>query len=93
MIEGYTFIYDESPPNGKPGGAGIFVKHGIQANVRHDLKLDCNFCENLWLETDVNGKMVEEFITEQPSSEFTVGDRLIEDFWFIFAEKFSTQKF
>ena len=56
LINGYKFIYDSAPPNGKPGGVGLFVKEGINISVRHDLRINCNNCENLWIETEVDGK-------------------------------------
>ena len=40
-LRGYQkLIYDPAPSNGTPGGAGIFIKQGIDFTIRNDLKLN-----------------------------------------------------
>ena len=49
-LRGYSkFQYDPSPPDGRPGGAGLFIKNGIDFEIRHDLKLSTEECENIWI--------------------------------------------
>ena len=55
-LSGYDFIYDNSPTNGRPGGAGFFIKNDIDYTIRNDLKLSSPDCENVWIETNINGK-------------------------------------
>ena len=53
-LSGYDFIYDNSPTNGRPGGTGFFIKNDIDYTII--LKLSSPDCENVWIETDINGK-------------------------------------
>ena len=55
-LNGYTFIYDNSPNNGRAGGAGLYIKNGIDFSVRNDLKITSDDCESIWIETKVNDK-------------------------------------
>ena len=55
-LRGYHFVYDNSPSNGKPGGAGLFIKNGVDYKIRNDLKIMSGDCENIWIETTINGK-------------------------------------
>ena len=51
-LEGYEFVFCDSPT--EAGGVGIYVKKNLQYNVRDDLKLEVENCEDKWVEIIVD---------------------------------------
>ena len=37
-LNGYKFIFDDAPDNGRPSGAGLFIKDGVDFKILNDLK-------------------------------------------------------
>ena len=56
-INGYKFFYDDAPPNGTPGGAGVYIRDDLTFQKREDLKLRNVNSEDVWFETHINGKL------------------------------------
>ena len=79
-LNGYQFIYDNAPPDGRAGGAGLFIKNDLDFTLRNDLKINCSECENIWVETMINGQnCICAAIYRHPRQNFTAFQREIVD--------------
>ena len=47
-LQGYTFEHVNSPLSA--GGVGFYISNSLTYNVRKDLSLNTNKCEDLWIE-------------------------------------------
>ena len=55
-IQGYNFIH--TPTCTEYGGAGIYIRSGIKYEIRDDLRLNIDDCEDAWIEVLTNDKSV-----------------------------------
>ena len=51
-LPGYEFKNCDSPT--AAGGVGIYIRENLNFDVRDDLKLDIDNCEDKWIEINVN---------------------------------------
>ena len=57
-LPGYSFLSQSTTL--RAGGVGLYIKNGIQYNVRHDLSFSTDESEMLWIEieSDLNSNMI-----------------------------------
>ena len=53
-IPGYDFV--NTPSETSAGGVGMFIKRGTTYEVKNDLRLNTNGCEDIWIEVTLQGR-------------------------------------
>ena len=55
-LDNFQFIYRNSRT--LAGGVGIYVKNSISFNMKSDVSIDLPSVENLWIEIEINKKLI-----------------------------------